>query len=116
MWKSKEFPKVKKKNNTKDIHGDGSYIRDWTYVKDNIDGIYKTCFTDKVNQVWNISSNNCLSNLEVLEKVSKWVGKKPKINFIENRHGQDMRYSISSDKIRNELGWNPKHQTLYNFL
>ena len=98
------------------IHGDGTYIRDWTYVKDNIDVIYKTCFTDKVNQVWNISSNNCLSNLEVLEKVSKWVGKKPKINFIENRHGQDMRYSISSDKIRNELGWNPKHQTLYNFL
>ena len=98
------------------IHGDGSYIRDWTYVKDNVEGIYKTCFTDKVNQIWNISSNNCLSNLEVLEQVSKWMGKEPKINFIENRHGQDMRYSISSSKIRNELGWNPQHQTLYNFL
>ena len=25
------------------IHGDGSYVRDWTYVKDNVDGVYLAC-------------------------------------------------------------------------
>ena len=98
------------------IHGDGSYIRDWTYVKDNADAIYKVCFAKNKNQTWNISSNNSMSNLEVLEEVSKWMGKKPDIEFIENRHGQDMRYSISSAKIVDELGWDPKYKTLHNFL
>lgn len=97
------------------IHGDGSYVRDWTYVKDNVDGIYKVCFSSEKNEVWNISSNNCLSNLQVVDLVSKWVNKSAKIHFIENRHGQDIRYSISSNKIIEKLQWNPDHKSLYNF-
>lgn len=98
------------------IHGDGSYVRDWTYVKDNVDGIYKVCFSKEKNQIWNISSNNCLTNLEVLQIVSKWLDKEPQINFINNRHGQDVRYSISSEKIINKLGWSPNYKSLHNFL
>ena len=98
------------------IHGDGSYIRDWTYVKDNIDGVYKVCLSNKLNQTWNISSNVCLTNLDIVNKVSEWMNTSPKINFIPNRHGQDVRYSIDATKIVNKLNWDPKHKTLYNFL
>ena len=28
------------------IHGDGSYVRDWLYVKDNADAIYNICFSE----------------------------------------------------------------------
>ncbi len=98
------------------LHGDGSYIRDWTYVKDNVEGIYKVCFSQNKNQIWNISANNCLSNNEVVKQVSSWVRKDANVKFVENRLGQDMRYSISSKKIRNELNWEPQKQTLYNFL
>jgi len=98
------------------LHGDGSYIRDWTYVKDNVEGIYKFCFAQNNNQIWNISANNCLSNNEVVKQVSSWVRKDANVKFVENRLGQDMRYSISSKKIRNELNWEPQKQTLYNFL
>ena len=31
------------------------------------------------------------------------------ITFVEDRPGHDIRYSLDSSKIRNELGWNPKH-------
>ena len=44
------------------------------------------------------------------------MNKSLKIKFVENRLGQDMRYSISSEKIRRELNWEPQKQTLYNFL
>jgi dTDP-glucose 4,6-dehydratase len=98
------------------LHGDGSYIRDWTYVKDNVEGIYKVCFAQDKNQIWNISANNCLTNIEIVNQVSSWMGKNPNVKFVENRLGQDMRYSISSEKIRNELNWEPQKQTLYNFL
>ena len=97
------------------LHGDGSYVRDWTYVKDNVEGIYKVCFAQDKNQIWNISANNCLTNIEIVNQVSSWMNKNPNVKFVKNRLGQDMRYSISSEKIRKELNWEPQKQTLYNF-
>lgn len=98
------------------IHGDGTYVRDWTYVKDNVDGIFKVCLAHSKNQTWNISANNCLTNLEVIDHISSWMKKDSKIKFVENRLGQDKRYSISSEKIRKDLNWIPKYSTLYNFI
>lgn len=97
------------------IHGDGSYIRDWTYVKDNVDGIYRVCFSDTFNSVWNISSNNCMSNLEVVNQVFSWYNKDINISHVDNRHGQDLRYSVNTEKIKKELKWKPKHTNLFNF-
>jgi dTDP-D-glucose 4,6-dehydratase len=51
-----------------------------------------------------------------VKQVSSWVGKDANVKFVENRLGQDMRYSISSKKIRWELGWKPEKKTLFNFL
>lgn len=119
QYPEKLIPKIiecLEENKSIPIHGDGSYIRDWTYVKDNVDGIYKVCFSEEKNEVWNITSNNCLSNLQVVDFVSKWMNKTPKVDFIENRHGQDIRYSISSSKIIEKLQWNPEHKSLYNFI
>jgi dTDP-glucose 4,6-dehydratase len=101
------------------LHGDGSYVRDWIYVKDNADGIYKVCFAEKKNEIWNMCSYNYLKNIEVVEHLCDWMGvsdPSSAIKYVENRIGQDARYSISSEKSRNELGWKPEHSTLYNFL
>ena len=57
-----------------------------------------------------------MTNIEVVDIISNWMDKKPKIKFVENRLGQDMRYSISSEKIRNELNWIPEKKDLFNFL
>jgi dTDP-glucose 4,6-dehydratase len=32
------------------------------------------------------------------------------IEFVEDRPGHDIRYSLDSSKIRSELGWRPKHR------
>ena len=37
------------------------------------------------------------------------------IEFIENRLGQDYRYSISSEKLRTKLKWKPRENYLFNF-
>jgi dTDP-glucose 4,6-dehydratase len=31
------------------------------------------------------------------------------MEFVEDRPGHDLRYSINSSKIRRELGWKPKY-------
>tara|TARA_Y100000361_G_scaffold59895_1_gene52510 strand:+ start:17269 stop:18168 length:900 start_codon:yes stop_codon:yes gene_type:complete len=101
------------------IHGDGSYVRDWLYVKDNADAIYKICFSEQKDQIWNVSAYNYLPNLDVVAKVCEWKQKghwESHVEFIENRMGQDYRYSINSSKLRKEFGWEPTKKELYNFV
>lgn len=91
------------------IHGDGSYIRDWTYVKDNVDGIFTILESGIKNEVFNIAAENHMRNLEVVDMVLDWHGKgREMIQFVPNRWGQDLRYSISAEKLR-KLGWKPKY-------
>ena len=98
-----------KENKMIPIHGDGSYVRDWTYVKDNVDGILKIIQSRVVNEIYNIASENHMRNLEVVDEVLSWFGKdREMIQFVPNRWGQDLRYSISSKKLR-DLGWKPKY-------
>lgn len=99
------------------IHGDGSYIRDWTYVKDNVDGIFKIIDAGVVNETYNIAAENHMTNLEVVDIVLEWTGNtRESLKFVENRWGQDLKYSISAEKLR-KLGWNPTYTTgLYKWF
>jgi dTDP-glucose 4,6-dehydratase len=91
------------------LHGDGSYVRDWIYVKDNVDAIYSLIQRGEKNDVYNIGANNHLTNLEVVRDLLSSFGKGDEnIQFVENRWGQDLRYSLNTDKI-SALGWHPKN-------
>lgn len=101
------------RNNKKiPVHGDGSYIRDWIYVKDNVDAILFLLESQYKNQIFNICADTPKTNLEVIQEILSWENKKDDLEeyceFVDNRWGQDLRYSISSQKLNN-LGWIPKH-------
>ena len=92
------------------IHGDGTYVRDWTYVKDNVDGIFAIINSNVRNEIFNIAAENHLINLDVVAEVLSWHNKGDEhIQFVPNRWGQDLRYSISAEKLRN-LGWKPRFE------
>jgi dTDP-glucose 4,6-dehydratase len=98
-----------KNNKQIPVHGDGSYVRDWTYVKDNIRAIFYIIESGVCNETYNVAAENQMTNLEVVDTILKWNEKdQTSIKFVENRWGQDLRYSISSKKIR-KLGWNPQY-------
>jgi dTDP-glucose 4,6-dehydratase len=101
------------------LHGDGSYVRDWLYVKDNVSAIYKICQAKKLCEIWNVSAYNYMSNIEVVKKICDWKNIEnfmENVSFVEDRMGQDYRYSISSKKIRDALGWIPEKKDLFNFI
>lgn len=100
-------------NRTIPIHGDGSYIRDWIYAKDHADALLFLINQHKRNFIVNISTDTHMSNLEVVETILDWEAipkdqHKNYYRFVDNRWGQDLRYSISNKKILS-MGWQPKH-------
>ncbi len=89
------------------IHGDGSYVREWTFVGDNCEAIYHVMTKGVDGEIYNISSKEALTNLEVVKKILKAMGKSDDmIEFVPNRPGQDLRYAVNTDKVRS-LGWKP---------
>jgi len=119
QYQEKLIPRIidcVKENKKVPLHGDGSYVRDWLYVKDNVSAILRILDSGKRNEIFNIGANNQMSNLEVTKKVLSWFGKGDEmITFVENRWGQDTRYSINCDKLKS-LEWSPKQASLYKWF
>jgi len=98
-------------NNNKKIpiYGKGKNIRDWIFVDDHCDAVYNVLMNGKSGQSYNISANNEIDNISLVKKILEIMDKSSDlINFVEDRPGHDLRYSLDSTKIRNSLGWNNK--------
>ena len=96
------------------IYGKGLNSREWIYVKDHCEALYKISLNGKIGSFYNIGSNNNLYNIQVTKELLKIakktikVGEKVRIRFIKDRPGHDKRYALNSKKIIKELNWKPK--------
>ncbi|MGB2843004.1 MAG: dTDP-glucose 4,6-dehydratase [Halobacteriota archaeon] len=90
------------------IYGTGKNVRDWIFVKDHCEGIDLVLERGERGEIYNISSGEEKNNLEVVSEIIRIMDKPDLIEFVEDRPGHDIRYSLDSSKIRS-LGWKPKH-------
>lgn len=88
------------------IYGDGSNIRDWIYVEDNVKFIWDLISCGVCNDVFNIGGGYELSNLELVNRIGSILNVDIDFEFIKDRLGHDLRYSISSEKLRNVIDVN----------
>jgi len=92
------------------VYGSGGNIRDWIYVLDHCDALMKVLFHGKSGEIYNISAGNEFQNIQIVKKILEIMDKpEDLIEFVDDRPGHDLRYSLDSSKIRNELRWAPKH-------
>ncbi len=92
------------------IYGTGQNVRDWIYVLDHCRAVDLVMREGEKGEIYNISSGEEKTNLEVVTEIFKIMGKSDElIEFVEDRPGHDIRYSLDSSKIREELGWKPEH-------
>ena len=98
------------------IYGNGQQIRDWLYVEDHVDALLLISQKGLIGNDYCIGGNSEMTNIKVVEMISKIfndlsINKNSllnNINYVEDRPGHDVRYSIDFKKLNKELGWSPK--------
>ena len=98
------------------VYGNGLQIRDWLFVDDHAEALYK----GKVGETYNIGGKNEKANIDVVREIccllEELAPNKPKnvvkyedlISYVKDRPGHDLRYALDITKIEHELGWKPK--------
>ena len=99
------------------IYGKGDNVRDWIYVDDHCDAIFKVIKEAPPGQKYNIGSKSELTNIEIVTTICNLMDKYHPSNtnqsyiklmkFVEDRPGHDFRYSLNIDKINKDLNWFP---------
>lgn len=90
------------------VYGTGSNVRDWLHVDDHCRGIYAVLTKGRAGEIYNIGGGTELSNMELTRKILSLMGKdESSIEYVEDRLGHDLRYSVDITKISRELGYQP---------
>jgi dTDP-glucose 4,6-dehydratase len=101
------------------VYGDGQQIRDWLYVEDHAQALYKVATEGVTGETYNIGGFNEKANIDVVYaicdlleelqpvKPTKLKHYRDLVHFVKDRPGHDLRYAIDAGKIERELGWRP---------
>jgi dTDP-glucose 4,6-dehydratase len=100
------------------IYGDGEHVRDWLYVEDHCEAIWRVLKADSVGETYNIGGENQPANVEVVRLLcgvldemlpdSPYRPHAELIEFVADRPGHDRRYAMDIQKIKDQLGWKPR--------
>ena len=100
------------------VYGQGLNIRDWLYVDDHADAVWRILNQGSRGEVYDIGGKVEKKNIELLHLLIELYAKKTAtqkyrlqqlITHVPDRPGHDYRYAIDSTKISQELGWQPMH-------
>ncbi len=93
------------------VYGDGTTSRDYTYIEDIVDGIFRSVDyvsnNKEVYEILNLGSNSPISLTEMINTISSVLEIEPKINRQPMQPGDVDRTYACIDKARELLGYSP---------
>jgi dTDP-glucose 4,6-dehydratase len=106
------------------VYGDGKNVRDWLYVDDHCNAVWKILKKGTAGETYNIGGECEKTNIEVVRDICAVLDElapvaenrrlkglngisryQDLITFVADRPGHDRRYAINCDKLKRELGW-----------
>ncbi|MEU9015455.1 dTDP-glucose 4,6-dehydratase [Streptomyces sp. NPDC048479] len=91
------------------LYGDGRNIRDWLHVLDHCRGIDLVLDGGKPGEIYNIGGGTEVSNHKLTGLLLDAVGADwDRVEYVADRKGHDLRYSLDDSKIREHLGYAPQ--------
>ena len=99
------------------VYGAGDQVRDWLYVDDHAEALFKVVQQGVVGETYNIGGHNEKKNIEVVRTVCNILDElmpldegsyQDLITHVADRPGHDQRYAIDASKIAKDLNWRPK--------
>jgi dTDP-glucose 4,6-dehydratase len=91
------------------LYGDGRNVRDWLHVDDHCRGLALVLEKGRAGDIYNIGGGTEVSNRELTQLLLAATGRDwDSVEFVEDRKGHDLRYSLNITKITEELGYSPR--------
>ena len=83
------------------VYGEGLNVRDWIYVRENCRGVDLARTKGKPGEIYNIPGHEEIKNIDLVKQILKILDKPESlINFVEDRKGHDLRYSMDGSKLK----------------
>jgi dTDP-glucose 4,6-dehydratase len=99
------------------IYGAGDQVRDWLFVDDHAEALYKVVLEGVLGETYNIGGHNEKKNIDVVNTICDILediipleqgSYRDLITHVADRPGHDLRYAIDASKIARDLNWQPK--------
>lgn len=92
------------------VYGRGENVRDWLFVQDHCDALNLILNKGVPGEKYNIGGGTEVTNLSLVKKILSVLDKDESlIQFVTDRPGHDLRYSIDCTKLTDSLGYHPKY-------
>lgn len=92
------------------LYGAGINVRDWIHVADHSAAVELILERGRVGQTYLIGADGERDNLTVLRTILRLMGRpEDEFDHVRDRAGHDLRYAIDATRLREELGWRPRH-------
>jgi dTDP-glucose 4,6-dehydratase len=98
------------------VYGNGKNIRDWIHVLDHCSGVELAFKNGKCGESYCFGGDCEIHNIDIVKSIcdifnsiDKSLDHHSLISYVEDRLGHDLRYSVSSEKSKRDLGFDIRY-------
>ncbi len=90
------------------MYGDGSTQRDYTYITDILDGVYKSLLHCDGYRIYNLGESRTIRLRDLIQLIEEAYGKKAEIRQLPMQPGDVQITYADISRAKHELGYNPQ--------